>query len=254
MSQDFTTPVGRLEHRGAGRTRTELSVLRGAATLLFVGVILSLLAGLLHPDREPPNNHSAAFTAYATSDLWIVVHLGQFAGIALIIAGLLVLFFALNVHTGLLGWAGRCGASFALVALGLYGVLQAVDGIALKHAVDAWMTALDEEKAARFASAEAVRWLEWGVRSYYSFMLGLSFILFATVMVRTARLLRPIGYLMGMSGLAYIMQGWVIGVEGFSATNTIPTLLGILFTLVWSTWLLISAWRTQASGESLPVA
>ena len=38
--------------------------------------------------------------------------------------------------------------------LALYGVLQAVDGVALKQAVNAWASAPDAEKATRFASAE----------------------------------------------------------------------------------------------------
>jgi hypothetical protein len=41
----------------------------------------------------------------------------------IIIAGLLALFFALNVHTGTLMWAGRFGAVSPIVALALYGVL-----------------------------------------------------------------------------------------------------------------------------------
>ena len=102
---------------------------------------------------------------------------------AVIIAGLLVLFFALDVHTGTPGWTGRFGAVSAVVTISLYGVLQAVDGVALKQAVDAWVRAPEAEKVARFASAEAIRWLEWGVRSYHSFMLGLSLVLFATVIV-----------------------------------------------------------------------
>ena len=81
-----------------------------------------------------------------------------------------------------------------------------MDGVALKQAVDAWASAPDAEKTARFASAEAIRWLEWGVRSYQSFMLGLTFVLFATVIVWTAGTARAIGYLMGLSGLAYIVQ------------------------------------------------
>jgi hypothetical protein len=54
----------------------------------------------------------------------------------------------------------RLGAVSAAVALGLYGVLQAVDGVALKQVVDAWVRAPEAEKAARFASAETIRWLE----------------------------------------------------------------------------------------------
>lgn len=223
----------------------ECKSLRLSAILLFVGVLLSLLAGIFHPDRENANNHIAAFTEYANSSHWTLIHLGQFAGMAIIIAGLLVLFSALNVNSGMPGWASRFGAVSAVVALALYGVLQAVDGVALKQAVDTWASAPEAEKVARFASAETIRWLEWAVRSYQSFMLGLSFILFGIVIVWTARISRPVGYLLGLSGLAYIMQGWVLGLEGFSAANGMPTLLGIILVLTWSIWLLIITWRMQ---------
>src|SRR5437870_9167174 len=130
------------------------------------------------------------------------------------------------------------------------GVLQAVDGVALKQAVDAWASAPAAEKAARFASAEVVRWLEWGTRSYQSFMFGLTLILFGAVIAGTARVPRLIGYLMGVSGLAYLVQGWVLGSEGFSATNTVPQLLAYLLVFAWSIWLLILAWRMKESVEA----
>ena len=159
------------------------------------------------------------FAKYAGSASWTAVHLGQFAGMAVIIAGLLVLYFALDVRAGGAAWVARLGAVCAAVALGLYGVLQAVDGVALKQAVDAWVSAPEAEKAARFASAETIRWLEWGTRSYQSFMFGLTLILLGSAVAVTARLPRAIGYLMGLSGLAYIVQGWVLGSEGFSGNQ-----------------------------------
>lgn len=226
------------------------ALLRLSATLQFVGVLLSFLAGILHPARENANEHVAVFAEYANSTNWTAIHLGQFAGMAVFIAGLVVLFFALDFQSGTPRWAGRFGFGSAVVALALYGVLQAVDGVALKQAVDAWVRAPDAEKAARLASAEAIRWLEWGVRSYQSFMLGLAFVLFATMIVSTARIPKPIGYLMGLSGLAYIAQGWVLGSEGFSATHKAATLLGIILTLAWSIWLLIGAWRIEESVEA----
>ncbi len=226
----------------------ERSRLRLAATALFVGEVLTLLVGLLHPAREPANDHAAAFAEYAASGPWTAVHLGQFAGLAVIIAGLLVLFYALDVHAGAAGWANRFGAVSAVVALALYGVLQAVDGVALKQAVVAWVRAPEPEKAARFASAEAIRWLEWGVRSYHSFMLGLTFLLLGSVIAWTGRLPRPIGYLMGPTGLAYLVQGWVLGGEGFSDANTVPTLLAYVLILAWSIWLLVVAWRMKESA------
>jgi len=115
--------------------------LRTSASLISGGVLLSLVAGFFHPDRAPANDHPAAFAEYAHSEAGIAVHLGQFVGMMVIVAGLLALFLVLNGQPGRSVWAGPFGAAAAVLALGLYGVLQAVDGVALKHAVDAWATA-----------------------------------------------------------------------------------------------------------------
>jgi hypothetical protein len=228
---------------------TDRASFRLSATLLMVGELLSLIAGLFHPARENPNDHQAVFAEYAASTSWTAIHLGQFVGMAAIAAGLLVLCFALDIP-GAPRWASRFGAVSAVVTLALYGVLQAVDGVALKQAVDAWVSAPEAEKAARFASAEVIRWLEWGVRSYQSFMLGLSFVLFAGAIVWTARLPGPLGYLMGLSGVAYIVQGYVLGSEGFSSTNTAPQLVAYILVFVWTIWLLVIAWRMKELGEA----
>ena len=78
-------------------------------------------------------------------------------------------------------------------------------------------------------------------------MFGLTLVLFGAAIAGTARIPRLIGFLMGFSGLAYLVQGWVLGSEGFSATNTVPQLLAYALILVWSLWLLIKAWwRAEA--------
>src|SRR3954453_12091352 len=108
-------------------------VLRFSAVLLLVGWIFFVVVGLLHPDG-PANNHRVVFAEYASSANWTAVHLGQFAGMAVLIAGLLILYFALDFSSGNGKWVAGLGAISAAVALGLYGVLQAVDGVALKQA------------------------------------------------------------------------------------------------------------------------
>ena len=225
-----------------GRPSPARAPLRLAATLAFAGFSVSVVAGLLHADTASANDHEATFTEYAGSSIWTAVHLGQFAGMALLISGLLVLLVVLKAPDGPLAWTARFGAVAAVAALAIYAALQAVDGVALKHAVDAWAAAPDPEKAARFATAEGIRWLEWGMRSYQSFVLGGALILTGAVVVRARGAFRLIGYLMVLSGLAYLAQGWIIGAEGFSPANTIPTLSGIVFILVWTVWLLVSAW------------
>ena len=225
--------------------------LRLSATLLLVGQLLYIVVTLFHAGGDA-NNHPAIFAAYAANAIWTAVHFGQFVAMAILLAGLLALFFALDVQAETARWAGRFGAASAAATLALYGVVQAVDGVALKQAVNAWASAPDAEKAARFASAEAIRWLEWGMRSYQNFALGLALILFAIAVVRTAWIPRAIAYLMGLSGLTYLVQGWVAGSEGFSPTHSIAIVLAWVLNLAWMIWLVVVAWRMQDSEHVSP--
>ncbi len=222
--------------------------LRTAAALLAFGFVFSVLVGLLHPGREDPNSHAAVFAEYASSPSWTAVHLGQFVGFGILIAGLFFLYQALRVEPGMPGWAGRSAAAAALVTLALYGMLQAVDGVALKRAVDAWVSAPAAEKTARMATAEGIRWLEEGARSYQDIMLGLTFILFGIEIARTARIPRPIGYLLALTGIFYIAQGWIVGMQGFAPTHGLAQLPAYVFLLASIIWLLISAWRMKEPG------
>jgi hypothetical protein len=223
-------------------------LLRLSAMLVLIGgVLVTVIVLFLHP--EGGNTLESVFAAYAASGDWAVIHLGQFVGMAGILVGLLVLFFALNVSEGSPRWLGFFGAISAGVALALAAVTFAVDGVANKQAVDAWVSAPAAEQAARFASAEALRWLEMGTTSYQDFMLGLALVFFAIVIVWTARVPRPIGYLMGLSGLAYLVQGWLIGTIGFTPANTVPTDAGYTLLFVSMIWLLIVAWRGKESVQ-----
>ena len=234
-------------HRSFGGHR---SLLRLSATLVVIGEVLFAIVTLFHAGG-PANNHPVVFAGYARSASWIPVHFGQFVFMAVLLLGLLALSFALNVRSGALGWVGRFAAVSAVVALALYGVLQAVDGVALKHAVDAWANAPEAEKATRFASAETVRWLEWGMNGYQLFTFALTLILLATVIVGTARVPRAIGYLMGLAAIPMLVQSWVVTTEGFA----VPLLAGTLSTvalplmLAWSIWLLIVSWRMREPNQ-----
>lgn len=216
--------------------------LRLSATLLLVGQLLYIVITLFHTGGVA-NNHPAIFAAYAASRTWTAVHVGQFACMVVLLAGLLALFFALDVQDGTARWAGRFGAASTMVTLALYGAVLAVDGVALQQAVNAWASAPEAEKAARFATAEGIRWLEWGMRSYENFALGLAVFLFAAAVVRTAWVPRPIAFLMGLSGLTYLVQGWLDGAQGFSQTEDLTIVLAEVLNVVWMIWLLVVARR-----------
>jgi Domain of unknown function (DUF4386) len=219
--------------------------LRLPPALLLTGQLLYFVVTLLHTGGDA-NDHHDVFAEYADSRDWTVVHLGQFAGVALFLAGLIALFSALD---GPARVTARFGAAAATATLALYGALQAVDGVALKQAVTAWASAPDAEKAARFASAEAIRWLEWGMRSYQNFALGLALLLFAAAVARAPRIPRPIAALMALAGLTYLVQGWVVGSDGFSHTESLAIVAAYALDLAWMIWLAVTAWRRPAPGR-----
>ena len=191
------------------------------------------------------------FAAYAASGDYAAIHLAQFVGMAVFMAGLLVLIVALNVSEGAPRWLGLFGAVAAGLTLALGSVLYAVDGVALKQAVDAWVSAPPAEQATRFATADAIRWLEWGTNSYRNFIEGLAPTLFAIVIAWTGRVPRPIGYLMALSGLAYLVLGWLVGTRGFTGT-AVPAGAGYLLLFALTIWLLIVAWRRKESVQAAP--
>jgi hypothetical protein len=81
------------------------SLLRLSAALVVIGEVLFAIVTLFHTDGDA-NNHPAVFAEYASSASWIAVHFGQFVFMAVLLLGLLVLSFALNVRSGALGWVG----------------------------------------------------------------------------------------------------------------------------------------------------
>ncbi|MBL8129089.1 MAG: hypothetical protein JNM64_15755 [Chloroflexia bacterium] len=218
------------------------SSLRLSATLLLVGQLLYIAITQFHTGGDA-NDHHAIFAAYAGSDLWTAVHAGQFAAMAILLAGLLALADSLDPQDHLARWSSRFGAAAAVAAFALYGALQAVDGVANKQADVAWVHAPDAEQAARFASAEAIRWIEWGLRSYHDYALGLALILVGLAATRVSWAPRPIGYLIGLSGLVYLVQGWVAGAEGFSQSQSMVIVLAWVVSLLWMIWLAVVARR-----------
>ena len=220
-----------------------------SATLLLIGQLLvGFITRFVHPGGG--GTEEANFAIGAASEAWTAIHLGQFVAWAILLAGLLVLFFALDISEGIQRWVGLFGAVSAGVAIALSGVLYAVDGVANKQAWVAWVSAPAAEKTARFASAQALRWLEWGITSYQIIVFGFALVLFAIGIVWTARVPRPIGYLMGLSGLAWLVLGWVIGTSGFTSAQTVPTDVGFAFLFAVTIWLLIVAWRMQQPAQA----
>ena len=81
------------------------------------------------------------------------------------------------------------------------------------------------------------------MRSYQNYALGLAVLLVAIAVARTAAIPRLIAYLMGLSGLTYLWQGWLAGSEGFSQTHSVAIISAETLNLAWMIWLLVVAGR-----------
>ena len=76
-------------------------------------------------------------------------------------------------------------------------------------------------------------------------MVGLTLLLFATVIVLTARISRPIGYLMALLGLAYIARGYTYGMSYVVNDYGITIYILIPGVLAWTVWLFVLAYRMK---------
>jgi hypothetical protein len=223
------------------------STLRASAGLLLTGQLLYILVTQLHAGGNA-NDHHEIFVHYAGSGDWKGVHVGQFLAMAVMIVGLVSFGTALNVKaraTAAVAAVARSASVLAGAALALYAALQAVDGVGNQQVDAAWAHAAASDKPARFASAEAMRWLEWGMRSYHDYTLGLALVLFTITAAAVGRRALPKGivWLMGASGVAYLAQGWVVGQDGFSAAESDLIVAAWAASLAWMTWLAVSARR-----------
>jgi hypothetical protein len=114
---------------------------RIGAAMLPLGVVVLLVTEVLHPSREDPMDNHAVFMEYAHSNIWTAVHLGEYFGFLLLLGGLVALYYSVSAKRGMGAGLAPFGLAAAVTAAASFTVLQAVDGIALKRAVDAWVSA-----------------------------------------------------------------------------------------------------------------
>jgi hypothetical protein len=123
-------------------TDFERPMLRIGSVAFLAGLAIAVVSTFFHSASEDLMDNPVVFAVYAEDDLWIASHIGQFAGILLIFAGGFVALYRLLVKSesaiaSALAWFGF---AVAILAASAFTILQAVDGIALKIAVDTWYT------------------------------------------------------------------------------------------------------------------
>jgi hypothetical protein len=200
-----------------------------------------------HCSREDPIDNVAVFREYAAGDSLTTVHLGEYFGFLLLLGGLVALYFSVSTRPG--AGVALFSLAAAVTAAASFTVLQAVDGIALKRAVDAWVSAPAEQESSAFAAAEAVRWIEMGMNRLSYFLAGLSLFLYGVVIALGSVYPRWAGLIAAVSGMALMYNGVVeVAYEGFVASTI--KLVGLALWALWAFIMALLMWR-NGSGRRI---
>src|SRR5215212_10039974 len=215
---------------------------RIGAVAMPLGIVVILVSEYFHPSREDPMDNPAVFMEYAHSDIWTAVHLAEYFGFLLLLGGLVALYYSVSAKPGVSAGLAPFGLAAAVATAASFTVLQAVDGIALKRAVDAWASAPAAQKPAAFAAAEAIRWTEIGMNSLSYFLAGLTLFLFGLAIALGRVYPRWVGLVAAISGAAFMYNGiGVVAYEGF--VPSIIKLVGLLLLAVWAFIMAFLMWR-----------
>lgn len=207
----------------------------------IAGVILLFVGTYLHPLGADPNDAVAAFTEYAADPVWITSHLLQLVGVIFLVVALL--FFTQELEcAGGKGWA-RIAAGGAIASLGVAAVLQAVDGVALKHMVDAWVVAQASQKEVTFQAALAVRQIEIGLASMGNLLFGLTAICYGMALVVDGTYPKWMAGLAIVGGVATTIAGGIIAYSGFSGPAMAISMPASSILLIWMLSLGVLIWR-----------
>lgn len=222
---------------------------RIGALALPLGVILLVVATMIHPSREEPMDNPAVFTEYAQSDSWIAVHLAQWFAALLILGGLLALYYSITTRsesgTGVA--AARFGFAAAVLTAASLTMLQAVDGVALKWAVDRWASAPTDQESAAFAAAEGLRWTEYSLQSFSNILLGLTFTLYGLAIALGTVYPRWLGWVAAGSGVAWIVHGLMMPYVGLF--HSIPRGVAQVLMYLWVFIMAVLMWRNSSRGR-----
>jgi hypothetical protein len=211
----------------ADETLTARGALKLSSALLIGGFLFNAIVTMAAHPSGAEDDHESIFREYADSGPWIIVHIGQFVGVLVALAGLLLLYRVVRRTSPYLSLFAA-GATIATAAA--WAMLQGLDGVALKQAVDAWVESSGAEQTSRFADAETIRWLEWGFQSYFRMLMGLSFVLFGGALAVGRLVPAWLGWLAILAGALSIAIGIDVGYSGLE--GTFQDAVSIVFQLV----------------------
>jgi len=225
----------------------EANTTRIGALALPLAIIVFVAATAIHPSREDVMDNQAVFMEYAQSQSWIAVHLAQWVAILLLFGGFVAVYYSITRRSDAGSAIARFGLALAVLTAASLTMLQAVDGVALKWAVDAWASAPADQEAAAKAAAEALRWTEYSLQSFSNILLGLTLVLYGLAIVVGTAYPRWLGWVAAGSGVAWIVHGLMVPYIGLF--DSPPRGVAIILMSVWAFAMAYLMWRHDSRGR-----
>ncbi len=213
---------------------------RIGAVCAVLGAVLLFAGTYLHPMQADPNDPIAAFSEYAADQHWVASHLTQLAGVALIVAALIVVSAQLESAGG--AAVARIASGGAIASLAVAAALQAVDGIALKLMVDAWAAGPAEENSL-FQATLAVRQVEIGLASVLSLLFGVTVAVYGAAMWSRNLYPKWVAGIAVLGGVSMALAGVSMAYTGFSSLAMLVSLASGSVLLVWMVAVGVLLWR-----------
>ena len=230
----------------------ERTSLRIGSIAFIAGAIIAIVSTLFHPTGKDPANQILEFMAYANSDSWTAVHIGQLVGVIMVFSGGFVSRYRLLVQSGssMASILASIGLALAVMTASAFAVLQAVDGIANKMAVDSWVAAPAEEKVITFTVAEGIRSIEYGANSIFRILQGTVAVIFGIAILRSHLLNKWICGAGVVIGAVTIYAGLEVVYRGFVGPTTAIGISMIIY-FIWVGILGGFMWKKSMS-KSIP--
>jgi hypothetical protein len=115
----------------------------------------------------------------------------------------------------------------------VFAVQMAVDGVALRGSIDAWLAAPPAQRDAAFLVANAIRDLEKGLSGFFHLLNGLALLTLGTAVASSRIYPRWLGIFGVLAGVGFMSGGVVTAHTGFSpeaGTVLSPALIaGLVF-------------------------
>ena len=145
------------------------------------------------------------------------------------------------------------GLALAIMAASAFAVLQAVDGIALKLAVDSWIAAPPNEKAVTFKVAEGIRFMEYSTNSIFRILQGTVAVIFSVAIVKSKLLSKWICGAGVVIGAITIYAGLEVAYLSFGGLTTIIGISMIIY-FIWVGILGGLMWKKSISAVNANIS